>query len=309
MKFYQYSHKENADLVDYKALSIKYKESGHIDHGINMVNYKDLKARSLTALALAFVTVISVILGVEAFIIYMGALILICAYEWAKLSGLSVKSSVFLCVSILGVCLIMFKEEAFFLHGLYIISAVSLGFSFFYRQLYVFTGILYLVSVLTALLLIVMSATLVFGTYWWTVPLLLWLGVVITDVSAYLTGRKFGKTKLASNISPNKSVEGLIGAVIFTGLYVVVLLLLFNHQLNLFISITTIFFAFVVGVCAAFFAQMGDLYQSKMKRIAGVKDSGTILPGHGGMFDRLDGLLAVLFVCGFLITVIGFILG
>ena len=309
MKFYQYLHKENADLVDYKALNIKHKENGLIDCGMNMVDYKDLKVRSLTALALTFVTFISIILGAEAFFLYMGTLILICAYEWAKLSGLSVKSSVIVCVSILGVFLIMFKEEASLLHGLYIVSAVSLIFSFFYRQLYVFAGILYFVSVLMSLLLVVVSATLLFGPYWFLVPMLLWLGVAVTDVSAYLIGRKFGKTKLAPNISPNKSVEGLIGACIFTGLYFIVLILCFNSQLSLFISMASISLAFVLGACAALFAQMGDLYQSKMKRIAGVKDSGIILPGHGGMFDRLDGLMTVLFVCGILIVLIGLILG
>ena len=298
MKFYQYLHKENADLVDYKALNIKYKESGHIGHGINMVDYNDLKVRSLTALALVFLTVISVILGAEAFIVYMGTLILICAYEWAKLSGLSVKSSVIMCMSILGVCLIMFNNEASFLVELYVLSAVSLVFSFFYRQLYVFTGILYFVSVLTTLM--IMSS-------WWMVLLFLWFAVVIADVSAYSIGRKFGKTKIAPNISPNKSLEGLIGAGIFTGLYFVAILFLVNYKLDLFTTMTTVFVTFVAGVCTAFLAQLGDLYQSKMKRIAGVKDSGVILPGHGGMFDRLDGLLAVIFVYGFLLAVISFV--
>ena len=115
--------------------------------------------------------------------------------------------------------------------------------------------------------------------------LLVWVFIVTwaTDIGAYVAGRSFGKRKLAPTISPNKTVEGLIGGIVAamvcggawavaTGLGLVLLAL-----------------APVLAIAA----QAGDLFESGMKRRAGFKDSGTWLPGHGGILDRLDGLVPV----------------
>jgi phosphatidate cytidylyltransferase len=115
--------------------------------------------------------------------------------------------------------------------------------------------------------------------------LLLWVFIVVwsTDIGAYIAGRSIGGPKLAPAISPGKTWAGLYGGVsaatllggawtYFNGLHLVLLLL-----------------APLLSVAA----QGGDLFESWMKRRAGVKDSGRLLPGHGGVFDRLDGLLPV----------------
>lgn len=120
--------------------------------------------------------------------------------------------------------------------------------------------------------------------------LFLILVVVVTDVGAYFAGRTIGGPKLAPRISPNKTWAGLIGgmvaaAIIWTGY-------------NLAAQLQPVYMALVGGALMAFVAQMGDLLQSAMKRLAGVKDSGNILPGHGGLFDRADGMVAVFFVIG-----------
>ena len=115
--------------------------------------------------------------------------------------------------------------------------------------------------------------------------LLLWAFVVTwaTDIGAYLVGRSLGRTKLAPSISPGKTVEGLYGgmagATIFGGAWV------FLTHLNLTLLVLAPLFALA--------AQGGDLFESWMKRRAGVKDSGNWLPGHGGFLDRLDGLVPV----------------
>lgn len=115
--------------------------------------------------------------------------------------------------------------------------------------------------------------------------LLLWALIVTwsTDIGAYFAGRRFGRRKLAPSISPNKTVAGLYGGVaaaaVIGGAWV--LLRGLGHPL----IILAPFFA------AA--AQGGDLFESWMKRRAGVKDSGKLLPGHGGVLDRLDGLVPV----------------
>ena len=115
--------------------------------------------------------------------------------------------------------------------------------------------------------------------------LLLWVLLVTwsTDIGAYFAGRRFGKRKLAPSISPGKTVEGLYGgiaaATLIGGAWAVA-----NH-----LGVALLVLAPIFAVAA----QAGDLFESGMKRRAGVKDSGAWLPGHGGVLDRLDGLVPV----------------
>ena len=104
--------------------------------------------------------------------------------------------------------------------------------------------------------------------------------VVATDIGGYFAGKLFGKRKLAPAISPNKTWEGLAGGVALASLA----------------SFVVTFFSFSFMVLGAIFAvieQVSDLMESAIKRRFGVKDSGSILPGHGGIMDRLDGLVLV----------------
>jgi phosphatidate cytidylyltransferase len=115
--------------------------------------------------------------------------------------------------------------------------------------------------------------------------LLVWAFITTwsTDIGAYFAGRHFGRRKLAPAISPNKTVEGLIGgavaATLFAGLWT------WLNGLGAALYLCAPLFAAI--------AQGGDLFESWIKRQAGVKDSGTWLPGHGGALDRLDGLAPV----------------
>ena len=115
--------------------------------------------------------------------------------------------------------------------------------------------------------------------------LLIWVFLVVwsTDIGAYFAGRAIGGPKLAPSISPNKTVAGLIGGV----LVATILAGLWVYAVKL--PATLLSLAPPLAVAA----QMGDLFESGLKRRAGVKDSGTWLPGHGGLLDRLDGLVPV----------------
>ena len=117
------------------------------------------------------------------------------------------------------------------------------------------------------------------------IALMLWTLIVTmaTDIGAYFAGRLLGRRKLAPTISPNKTVEGLIGGVAAAAL--------FGGAWVLAIGLTPLLL--VLAPLFALAAQCGDLFESWMKRRAGVKDSGTWLPGHGGLLDRLDGLIPV----------------
>ncbi|MEO1045335.1 MAG: phosphatidate cytidylyltransferase [Pseudomonadota bacterium] len=120
--------------------------------------------------------------------------------------------------------------------------------------------------------------------------LMLIMAVIATDVGAYFVGRAIGGPKLAPRISPNKTWAGLLGGMVAaTAIWTGYNLLTDGQSLR--IAVTS-------GILIAIVAQSGDLLESWMKRRAGVKDSGTLIPGHGGVFDRVDGMLAVFFVFG-----------
>jgi phosphatidate cytidylyltransferase len=115
--------------------------------------------------------------------------------------------------------------------------------------------------------------------------LLMWVFLVTwsTDIGAYFAGRRFGRRKLAPEISPGKTIEGLYGGI------AAATLIGGAWALRTGLGIALLPLAPVLAVAA----QSGDLFESAMKRRAGVKDSGSWLPGHGGVLDRLDGLVPV----------------
>jgi phosphatidate cytidylyltransferase len=150
------------------------------------------------------------------------------------------------------------------------------------------------------------------------------LAVIGVDVGAYFTGRSLGGPKIAPSISPSKTWSGLLGGVLGATLVLFGAarfwqegLLSVQPQGNaadgpacfgmqpcwyLTANPLPLFaICLMIGIFVAVCAQAGDFFESWMKRRAGVKDSGNFIPGHGGFFDRLDGLLAVLFVLGLMI--------
>lgn len=140
---------------------------------------------------------------------------------------------------------------------------------------------------------------------------LLVIGVTIfTDTFAYFTGRAIGGPKIAPSISPSKTWAGLIGGMAGAALWLILWVVAIDgsvvgprFELGLALSAQNLGTAALFGAGLAILAQAGDFFESWLKRRAGVKDSSKLIPGHGGVFDRIDGMLPVAIAVGILASV------
>ncbi|MBR2916997.1 MAG: phosphatidate cytidylyltransferase [Clostridia bacterium] len=121
----------------------------------------------------------------------------------------------------------------------------------------------------------------------------IWLIVIcafLTDTCAYFTGIAIGKHKLCPNLSPKKTIEGAIGGVVGCGLFCMLFGLIISRFFNQDVNFLSLF---ILGLIASASAQLGDLTASAIKRQYGIKDYGNLIPGHGGILDRLDSIIFV----------------
>ena len=119
--------------------------------------------------------------------------------------------------------------------------------------------------------------------------LLIFILIWISDTMSYFFGSYFGKTKMKIKASPNKTWEGFVGGFLCSITFSIIS---FNYIQEIYPFWKTV----SLGILIPIFGLIGDIYESKIKRMAGVKDSGTILPGHGGFFDRLDSAMGVSYI-------------
>ena len=122
--------------------------------------------------------------------------------------------------------------------------------------------------------------------------LLVFIGAWVTDIFAYFCGMLFGKHKLIPEVSPKKTVEGSICGTLFCGISFILYGILIDSMIEQ-ATRTNILVLFAYGIIVAIVSQIGDLCMSAIKRHYGIKDFGKIFPGHGGMLDRFDSILAV----------------
>ncbi|MFT5111669.1 MAG: phosphatidate cytidylyltransferase [Parasphingorhabdus sp.] len=250
------------------------------------------KTRILTALVMLVVFLATLLFANQLFFtLLMLVVVAMAAYEWACLCLSNPALRWLYTVVVASLCL-LFWYSAWASH-LVILSSIiwlisPLLLTVLVRNdtrpgLLILPGVLFLTAAYVAILSLRWS---VFPELDWHLILSCLMIVWCADSFAYITGKRFGQRKLAPNISPGKTWEGVLG-----GLLSVVLVattywwLMSGHfpELNWWLAI-----CLITGV----FSVLGDLMESCAKRIAGVKDSGNILPGHGGVLDRIDGVLA-----------------
>ncbi|MFD1605865.1 phosphatidate cytidylyltransferase [Flavobacterium artemisiae] len=133
-----------------------------------------------------------------------------------------------------------------------------------------------------------------FGTNDYNPKIILGLFILIwtNDTFAYLVGKSIGKHKLFERVSPKKTIEGFLGGAVFAAFAGFLISKFYIQPKPEFSSMSIIIWT-TIAVIVSIFGTIGDLIESKFKRIAGVKDSGSIMPGHGGILDRLDSVIFV----------------
>jgi phosphatidate cytidylyltransferase len=245
----------------------------------------ELIKRILTGGALALLTLFLIFKSPVGFTILIAVGGLIVGYEFAKLSKMKFTS--FLILFIMITLTVAFWTDThdgalLFLNFLHLLFwswnlFIVLNYPHIKPKTTTFKKAIYLFLLVTPLIFLVFLQE--------HKPLLLLLLLIVwgADSFAYFSGKAFGRHKLAPNLSGGKTIEGMIGGLLgvllITGVW-----MFFNNLSN--------WGYLLVALLTATSSVVGDLYESIYKREAGVKDSGNILPGHGGMFDRLDGLLA-----------------
>jgi len=274
-----------------------------------------LKKRIITAVCLVTIFLLDLLLLPAPWFMSLVALVMmISAWEWAYLSGFTAKSQRVM-YSFVVVCL-----------AIVLLDFVGLSNGFSAPEVDVDNMLMLLTSAglwwAVALLWVqgYPSSAILWGNRWARLAmgllvllpcfvgllflhqqplgiwLILWVAAIVStaDIFAYFSGRAFGKRKLAKSVSPGKSWEGVVGGV----LACVVLALLIAYFAD-----KSVWLTLLVMIPTVFSSVLGDLLESMVKRHRGIKDSGSILPGHGGILDRIDGLTAAIPIFALMLAV------
>lgn len=258
--------------------------------------------RAISGAVYITLLLISILCSAESFFVLFGLFLLIAIIEFCELVHLNKILPVLLGLLIYGsiaylaaVKIPLGKNfELTLLAAALLVSARCLFFLFSDKMARMDTATKYLYIFGYLILPFVIITKIPFGIKGYNPKIIIGLFILIwtNDTFAYIVGKSIGKRKLFAKISPKKTVEGFLGGVIFA---VIAGFLIAKYYIeggkvaqNIWIG-----FALIVGV----FGTLGDLVESKFKRVAGVKDSGNIMPGHGGVLDRLD---SVIFVAPFI---------
>lgn len=146
-------------------------------------------------------------------------------------------------------------------------------------------GHIYITLPLSILLFISQRYGDIIGNYKNLFVLAIFVLIWINDTAAFLFGSMFGKHRLIERISPKKSIEGFISGIAFSVIAAIISSIYFQS--------ISVYLWIAIGLITPVFASLGDLFESLLKRTFGVKDSGNLIPGHGGILDRIDSLLIV----------------
>jgi len=248
-----------------------------------MSNSSGLRARILSALVMIPVAVAIIWIGQELFLFFLVALTCFMSWEWSRISSADSKAAwvlmaCFICGALVaaGMNLPLLAINIVLMFGAIVVFFLERN-SGAHGRILMFGGTIYIGAALLAAGWLRMQSDGIM-LFFWLVAM-----VIATDVGAYIAGRSIGGPKLAPAISPNKTWAGLFGGMMAAAIISTVFASYLGNALPE---------AIVLGGVLAIVAQMGDLLESWLKRQSGYKDSSSLIPGHGGVLDRMDGFLA-----------------
>ena len=258
--------------------------------------------RAISGAVYIVLLIFSITYSTESFFVLFGVFLLIAVFEFCELVHINKIFPVIIAVLMYGsVTYLETQNQPLSKNFDYTLLAVTLLISFqciyflFNEKLYkVDTISKYLFLLGYIILPFIIITKIPFGIKGYNPKIIIGIFILIwtNDTFAYIVGKSIGKHKLYEKISPKKTIEGFLGGIVFAVIasYLIATYYIEGKQTAQFIWLG---FALIVGI----FGTIGDLIESKFKRIANVKDSGTIMPGHGGILDRLD---SVIFVAPFI---------
>ena len=253
--------------------------------------------RILTAIPLALAVIWLILYQPTANLLFVLIPVsFVCGHEWARLAGVQSALYQFIYAALLSAfswfCVSYLFEYVYLLLVLASVWWFAILFFLKKAQPELKKSVLSPAKLLVAFWVVPSSMIAMYvihgmdrGAEWLLYSMML---VWIADSGAYFSGKRFGKNKLAPNVSPGKTLEGLWGALLASSVYSAFAAYYFN--------VSNLQFLLLLGLSLmlTIMSVVGDLYESFLKREAGIKDSGRILPGHGGILDRVDGLLPVM---------------
>jgi phosphatidate cytidylyltransferase len=258
--------------------------------------------RSISGAVYILLLIVSIICSVETFFILFGLFLIIAVYEFCELVHINNIIPFILAIIMYG-CITYLASQNIklsknfdytLLAATLLISFRCIHFLFNDKEYKIDTISKYVFLIGYVILPFIIITKIPFGIKGYNPKIIIGIFILIwiNDTFAYIVGKSIGKHKLYEKISPKKTTEGFLGGVISAMIasYFIATYYIGGKEIAQFIWIG---FALIVGV----FGTIGDLIESKFKRIANVKDSGTIMPGHGGVLDRLD---SVIFVAPFI---------
>jgi len=237
--------------------------------------FTENKERWITGLLLLAVTLLVGYIDDKTLMwFYLGAFYIVGFNEAIKLFDVKQKSPYIYAIIIWGIAYFYPNPD-----DLFFLAAILFGAKLAYTQEHEKKKLILPFLYPTAGFLFMFMLYNEYGMKW-----IIWLLIVVvfTDVGAFLVGKSIGKTKF-SPTSPNKTLEGVMGGIILASIA--------GTYYSFSMDLDTLFMATFISALTAIASVFGDLFESYLKREAGVKDSGTLLPGHGGVLDRVDGYL------------------
>lgn len=226
----------------------------------------------------------------NSFLLFFGILLLIAVSEFCKLVNLKNIVPMLIAVGLFILCNLSYTiktNDILILLATLLVSIKALFFLFDKKNKPVdsLSKYVYLIGYIILPFVLITKIPFVENSYNPNIILSIFILIWVNDTFAFLVGKTFGKHKLFEKVSPKKTIEGFVGGFIFS----IVAGIILAQFLMLQSYIHWVFIAILVSV----FGTLGDLVESKFKRIANVKDSGNIMPGHGGVLDRLDSIIFV----------------